>query len=120
MAQVASEIEIENALQWVNDTREKQGLLKVELDLQACELANARAEFMAKTATLSHFNEKGEKPYKAYFDGGLRGHVEESIYGQDVQDVADDGVGLAPLIEAAHQSFVDSAEDEENPEPEAA
>ena len=91
----------------------------MELDAYASELAAGRAAFMATTATLSHFNENGDKPYKAYFDGGLRGHVEESIYGQDVQDVAGDGVDVGALIEAAHQSFVDAAEDEETTEVEA-
>lgn len=117
--QVASVEELKVALQWINDSRGKISLLPVELDDLACELAKERAIFMAKTGTLSHYNENGEKPYKAYFDGGLRGHVEESIYGQDVQDVAGNGVDLGPLVEAAHQSFVDAAEDEENPEPEA-
>ena len=91
---------VEYCLELVNDGR----TTKLAHDEKVSKLAQAYAEKMAESGSLSHGSD-GQKPYQRYGLGGVRDHIIERIAGQDVDFGEVSEASMRSLVHKARESI---------------
>lgn len=94
-------------LKYINSSRVRYNVPKLELDILACRVANKMSSEAAHNNFVGHWNLRGEKPYHRYaVAGGVDHDSENAAASWSSNNFLNNSTSALKLMKEAHNSFM--------------